>query len=93
VCCLLQVGGLDWNVKTLTLFPTMSLFAGIMAGMMGLGGGMLKGPLLLEVGDISSVESATATCAFMIVCMTGVSNLPRQHKLSLSLSLSLERAQ
>ena len=42
--------------------------AGLCAGMFGIGGGIVKGPLMLEMGVLPSVSSATA--AFMILFTT-----------------------
>lgn len=33
-----------------TLFPTMALLAGMLGGMLGIGGGMIINPMLIEVG-------------------------------------------
>jgi len=49
----------------------LCLVAGLFAGMFGVGGGLLKGPLMLEYGVIPEV--ATATAAFMLFFTTGTS--------------------
>lgn len=66
------------------IYSLLSIFAGILAGlfyevlllhlictligMLGLGAGMIKGPLLLEIG-VDPVSTA-ATSSFMIVMLT-----------------------
>ena len=48
----------------------MSTFAGFLAGMFGIGGGIVIGPLMLEMGMVPEV--AAATSAFMILFTTSV---------------------
>eukprot|EP01094_Clydonella_sp_ATCC50884_P002093 TRINITY_DN11604_c0_g1_i1.p1 TRINITY_DN11604_c0_g1~~TRINITY_DN11604_c0_g1_i1.p1 ORF type:complete len:486 (+),score=139.06 TRINITY_DN11604_c0_g1_i1:122-1579(+) len=60
-------GEVDWNMRNRIVFPALSFFAGVVAGMMGLGGGMIKSPLLLELGNNKNAQQASATCAFMIL--------------------------
>lgn len=58
-------GGLGWvSPRTVVLYPFLSLIAGIAAGSLGIGGGLIKGPLLLEIG-LNSL-SAVTTANFMI---------------------------
>ncbi|CAL1373488.1 unnamed protein product [Linum trigynum] len=49
------------KLKQLTLFSICGLFAGIVGGLLGLGGGFVMGPLFLELGIPPQVVSATAT--------------------------------
>jgi uncharacterized membrane protein YfcA len=53
----------DWN--NLQLFGIFTFFAGIVAGLSGVGGGMVLGPLMIEMGVNPRVSSATT--ATMIV--------------------------
>lgn len=39
-----------WNKSLFIKFPLYSFLAGTMAGMLGIGGGLILGPLLLELG-------------------------------------------
>ncbi|KFH12477.1 sulfite exporter TauE/SafE protein [Toxoplasma gondii VAND] len=58
-------GGLGWvSPRTVVLYPFLSLLAGVAAGSLGIGGGLIKGPLLLEIG-LNSL-SAVTTANFMI---------------------------
>ena len=43
-------GELEWTPRAVTLYPLACVFAGVAAGLLGIGGGMIKGPLLLEMG-------------------------------------------
>ncbi|KAJ4834654.1 hypothetical protein Tsubulata_035074 [Turnera subulata] len=49
----------------LVFYCALGVFAGIIAGMLGLGGGSVLGPLFLEMGVPPQVSSATATFAMM----------------------------
>ncbi|XP_028054898.1 sulfite exporter TauE/SafE family protein 2-like isoform X2 [Camellia sinensis] len=46
------------------IFPVMAMFAGILGGVFGIGGGMLISPLLLQVGIAPEVTAATTS--FMV---------------------------
>ncbi|KNC56363.1 uncharacterized protein AMSG_02333 [Thecamonas trahens ATCC 50062] len=54
-----------WTAHTTKVIPRYSFGAGVAAGLMGIGGGMIKGPLLLELGMEPS--ASTATSGFMIM--------------------------
>ncbi|KAJ6427396.1 hypothetical protein OIU84_022901 [Salix udensis] len=54
-----------WKVSQLVLYCIIGLLAGIVGGMLGLGGGFILGPLFLEMGIPPQVSSATATFAMM----------------------------
>lgn len=45
-----EVGELQWNQKNVAVFPLYSLVAGVMGGLLGIGGALVLGPVLLEVG-------------------------------------------
>jgi len=57
-------GDVQWNLKRSIVFPLICSTAGIFAGMFGVGGGIVKGPLMNEMGVLPEVTQATA--AFMI---------------------------
>jgi len=61
-------GDVEWDNKTTIVYPAICTGAGLCAGMFGIGGGIVKGPLMLEMGVLPSVSSATA--AFMILFTT-----------------------
>jgi len=54
-----------WTRETLMKFPKTALMAGITAGLLGIGGGMVIGPLFLSIGMEPQV--GTSSCAFMIL--------------------------
>ncbi|XP_015572821.2 sulfite exporter TauE/SafE family protein 3 isoform X1 [Ricinus communis] len=55
--------GSNWRVHKLLLYCFSGLLAGIIGGLLGLGGGFILGPLFLEMGIPPQVSSATATFA------------------------------
>ncbi|KAF4738625.1 Scaffold-type E3 ligase, partial [Perkinsus olseni] len=52
------------RANTIT-YPLLSCFAGVCAGCLGIGGGLIKGPLLLYLG--MAPQAATATSIWMIL--------------------------
>ncbi|XP_062157001.1 sulfite exporter TauE/SafE family protein 3-like isoform X2 [Alnus glutinosa] len=55
--------GTNWRVHQLVLYCACGILAGIVGGLLGLGGGFILGPLFLELGVPPQVSSATATFA------------------------------
>ncbi|KAI4329245.1 hypothetical protein L6164_021533 [Bauhinia variegata] len=53
----------NWRVHQFILYCACGLAAGIVGGLLGLGGGFILGPLFLELGIPPQVSSATATFA------------------------------
>lgn len=43
-------GSTDWKVHQLILYMSCGVLAGIVGGLLGLGGGFILGPLFLELG-------------------------------------------
>lgn len=58
-------GDVEWNPSNTIIYPCICFFAGFFAGMFGVGGGIVKGPLMLYMGVHPLV--ASATCAVMIM--------------------------
>ncbi|XP_054799246.1 sulfite exporter TauE/SafE family protein 3 [Prosopis cineraria] len=55
--------GRDWKVHQLITYCFFGVLAGVVGGLLGLGGGFIMGPLFLELGIPPQVSSATATFA------------------------------
>ncbi|XP_073000519.1 sulfite exporter TauE/SafE family protein 3-like [Typha latifolia] len=55
--------GTNWRVLQLFLYCSLGVVAGVVGGLLGLGGGFILGPLFLEIGVPPQVSSATATFA------------------------------
>jgi uncharacterized membrane protein YfcA len=60
-----QPGDVRWTPRATFLYPGLCVGAGIAAGACGLGGGTVKGPLLLELGLLP--QTTAATSAFMVL--------------------------
>ena len=61
-----ETGDISWTGRNVWLYPILSAFAGGMGGLLGIGGGMIMGPLLLELGMCPANTSATsATCVLV----------------------------
>jgi len=61
-----QEGILQWTPKTLWLYPLFSVVAGFLGGFLGIGGGIIMGPLLLELGMVPEANQAT-TAMFVLL--------------------------
>ncbi|KAL3650839.1 hypothetical protein CASFOL_007242 [Castilleja foliolosa] len=57
--------GTNFKVHQLIIYGFFGIMAGMVGGLLGLGGGFIMGPLFLELGIPPQVSSATATFAMM----------------------------
>lgn len=55
-------GDVRWDERTTIIYPVFCTAAGFFAGMFGVGGGIVKGPLMLAMGVHPAVASATSAC-------------------------------
>ncbi|CAI5996073.1 unnamed protein product [Closterium sp. NIES-64] len=62
-----------WGMQQLWGYPLCSFIAGVMGGLLGIGGGMVMGPVLLELNLPPQVTAATTT--FMVVFSSSLSVL------------------
>jgi len=53
-------GAIPWDGWTTIKYPLICTLSGVFAGLFGVGGGIVKGPLMLEMGVYPVVASATA---------------------------------
>ncbi|GFP91228.1 hypothetical protein PHJA_001266800, partial [Phtheirospermum japonicum] len=56
---------IEWTVTSLAFCTFCGVVGGTVGGLLGSGGGFILGPLLLEIGVIPQVASATATFVMM----------------------------
>ncbi|XP_016457751.2 sulfite exporter TauE/SafE family protein 4-like [Nicotiana tabacum] len=56
---------IEWSVTNLVFCAFCGILGGTVGGLLGSGGGFILGPLLLEIGVIPQVASATATFVMM----------------------------
>lgn len=61
---------LKWDKKSTIIYPLISTLAGFCAGMFGIGGGIIKGPLMLAMGIHPKVASATSACMILFTSFT-----------------------
>lgn len=58
-------GDVEWDERNTIVYPAACFFAGFFAGMFGVGGGIVKGPLMLQMGVNPLVASATVAVMIM----------------------------
>merc|ERR1711971_11828 len=59
-------GDIEWTVLKSFVYPSIALSAGLLGGLLGIGGGMIVSPLLLELGVQPRVASATSAVAVLM---------------------------
>jgi len=52
-------GLLEWTPTTMWMYPCFAVVAGFLGGFLGIGGGIIMGPLLLELGMTAEANQAT----------------------------------
>lgn len=63
-------GDIRWTPSATLKYPAVCTLAGLFAGMFGVGGGIVKGPLMLEMGVEPAVSAATAACMILFTSST-----------------------
>ena len=58
-------GDVEWNETNTLIYPCIVFFAGFTAGLFGIGGGIVKGPLMLQMGIHPLVASGTVAVMIM----------------------------
>ena len=66
-------GDIEWNYENTLYFPAVCTLAGVFAGMFGIGGGIVMGPLMLQMGIHPLVVSATSAVMIFYTAFTGTS--------------------
>lgn len=61
---------IEWNETNTITYPCYFVVAGLVAGLFGVGGGILKGPLMLALGVHPAVASATSACMILFTSST-----------------------
>lgn len=61
---------IHWDERNTVIYPMLSIMAGLVAGMFGIGGGIVKGPLMLALGVHPKVASATSSCMILFTSCT-----------------------
>jgi len=63
-------GDVMWNERNTIVYPLICSLAGLAAGMFGIGGGIVKGPLMLEMGTLPEVTSATSATMILFTSIS-----------------------
>ena len=63
-------GDFHWDETTTLKYPSICFFAGVCAGLFGIGGGIVNGPLMLELGVLPPVAGATTACMILLTSTT-----------------------
>jgi uncharacterized membrane protein YfcA len=61
---------IEWTGKNTVTYPCYAILAGLVAGLFGIGGGIIKGPLMLALGVHPAVASATVACMILFTSST-----------------------
>lgn len=67
-------GDIQWDSRATIVYPVVCCFAGFFAGMFGVGGGIVKGPLMLAMGVHPAVSSATSACMILFTSFTATTS-------------------
>ena len=65
---------IEWNHRNTIVFPSLCVVAGVLAGLLGIGGGVVKGPLMLEMGVNPLVASATSATMIFFTSLCAISS-------------------
>ncbi|KAG7340328.1 sulfite exporter TauE/SafE [Nitzschia inconspicua] len=59
-----------WTKENTVRYPCYSMGAGLVAGLFGVGGGIINGPLMLALGVHPAVASASSACMILFTSLT-----------------------
>lgn len=66
----LSEGEVVWTKRNVVVYPAVCSLAGLVAGMFGVGGGIVKGPLMLEMGLLPDVAAASSATMIMFTSIS-----------------------
>lgn len=67
-------GDIKWDARATVVYPCICCLAGFFAGMFGVGGGIVKGPLMLAMGVHPAVASASSACMILFTSFTATTS-------------------
>jgi uncharacterized membrane protein YfcA len=67
-------GDIEWTSRSTIIYPCICCLAGFMAGMFGVGGGIVKGPLMLAMNVHPAVSSATSATMILFTSFTATTS-------------------
>jgi uncharacterized membrane protein YfcA len=65
---------IKWDERSTVVFPSLCTLAGVVAGLFGVGGGLVKAPLLLALGVDPAVASATSATMILFTTFTATTS-------------------
>jgi uncharacterized membrane protein YfcA len=68
-----QKGDIKWTIVNTFILPPLFILAGLLASSLGLGGGIIKGPIMLELKMLPEVVVATSSFMIFFTSMGSVS--------------------
>jgi len=63
-------GDVEWDEHKTKVYPMVAVFSGLIAGMFGIGGGLINGPLMVELGFNPEVAAATGATMLLFTSTT-----------------------
>ena len=69
-----KTGDIQWDARATVVYPLICGCAGFFAGMFGIGGGIVKGPLLLAMGVHPAVASASSAAMILFTSFTATTS-------------------
>ena len=67
-------GDIKWDSRATIVYPIICSAAGFSAGMFGIGGGIVKGPLMLAMGVHPKVASAASACMILLTAFAATTS-------------------
>jgi len=67
-------GDIQWCPRATLAYPAVCCLAGFFAGMFGIGGGIVKGPLMLAMGVHPKVAAASSACMILFTSFTATTS-------------------
>ena len=67
-------GDIKWDERATVVYPVVCTAAGLFAGMFGVGGGIVKGPLMLAMGVHPKVSSGSSACMILFTSFSATTS-------------------
>jgi len=67
-------GDIRWDVRTIVIYPSVCMIAGIVSGMFGIGSAIITAPTMIGIGINPSVAAATSGCMNFFTSLAATSS-------------------